>query len=201
MSGVQNDYNQLEGDPVIRVGNWAEERALLEYTGISRGSALVADKNKKNLVNTAQRITEHSEGAVEWKPTTKDFHERVLNARAGPKYIEQTQAPRRALTREERRMEEAKQHYDAYQAHLQEQKEKELKQALYSHRPIMSRDRIIHFKQPGETLSDLNEPAVSFHLHHLGDIQGVTPLGNRNPFNKSTSFSKPIEEYTESTMR
>lgn len=163
MSGVQNDYNQSEGDPVIRVGNWCEERALLEYTGISRGSALVADKNKKNLVNTAQRITEHTEGAVEWKTTTKDFHERVLNARAGPNYIQQTQPTRRALTREERRLQEAKEQYDAYQTYIQEQKDKELKQALYSHRPIINRDRIIHFKKEGDTLvSNFNHQIIQW---------------------------------------
>jgi hypothetical protein len=36
LSSTMNEYNQVEGPPIVRVGNWAEESVLLETTGFTR---------------------------------------------------------------------------------------------------------------------------------------------------------------------
>jgi hypothetical protein len=55
MAGVQNDYNTADKKaPVTRIGNWVEQRALLESTGTTRGSIQAHQQQ-----DTALRTVKH----------------------------------------------------------------------------------------------------------------------------------------------
>jgi hypothetical protein len=194
MSGVHNDYNQQENHPRIRIGNWVEERALMELTGTSRGSKNV-EKN-----NTATRITGPVLMPTDYTTTTLRTHESVLNATSGPKFMQSAQPAHRSDRRESDRLLRARQILQEQQRAEEEKKQEELRDAGFGAKPPSNRKRALaSTKTLEESARDnpLHGQPITFHTHHLatGGVLGVTPTESGvHTFSKSTYFSKPIAE-------
>jgi hypothetical protein len=221
MAGVQNDYNQVEGDPKIRIGNWVEERALLSLTGHSRGSSVLTgggEGGKRGTIDTATRITgpvggEGSEfGAAgrDYSTTTRSAHEAVLVAPHGPAFVASIAQPRRADLRAQGRAALAAQIHAERLAADEAARQAEASAASFGAKGPMNRSRVMADSR-GRSLEQraqqhpLAGAAISFHTHHLatpGAIHGATPTSKGvHTFSKDTTFSKPLAETFESGQR
>ncbi len=201
MAGVQNDYNQLEGEPRIRIGNWVEERALLSITGQSRGSA-APNKN-----DTATRITGPVREPRDYLTTTNIAHEATLVAPHGPAFAASVAQPRRAQTREQERAALAQQIYEQQQAELASRIAADVDSSAFGGKAPQNRARALvdargRSVEERAATNPLNGAAITFHTHHLGAIHGTTP-GQKgvHTHGKDTTFSKPIEETFQSGER
>jgi hypothetical protein len=202
MSGVLNDYNQQEGAPRIKIGNWVEERALMATTGQSRGST-TAQRN-----NTTVRITGPVLEERDYSTTSNLAHQAVLKAPHGPTYIDSIAPPRRARSRDEERLALAHAIMEQRNKEEEERKERELQHASFGARDAINRKRALVTGKPLEeskTNNDLfKSQAITFHTHHAarGTLHGVTPTDRGvHTFSKNTHFSKPIQELHESGER
>lgn len=199
MSGVLNDYNQLEGDPRIRIGNWVEERALMSQTGQSRGST-TAQRN-----NTGPRITGPIYEPLDYGTTTNLAHEHALRAPHGPNFVASIAPPRRGARREDARQAEAEA-IMAEKLRLEEERRlAEIHDAAFGSRAPQNRKRAIVTGKPLDASvrdNPIDAQAITFHTHHLGQIHGTTPTDRGvHTFSRNTHFSKPIDELYESGER
>jgi len=216
MAGVQNDYNQVEGDPKIRVGNWVEERALLSLTGQSRGSSALTGGGiggRKTPLDTATRITGPVEGAGrDYATTTNAAHEAVLRAPHGPAFVASVAQPRRGDLRAGQRAALAAQiHAERLEAE-EAARAQEAAAASFAAKAPQNRARVIDDAR-GRTIEDrakanpLYGPqgaAISFHTHLLpsGGLHGATPTDKGvHTWSRNTGFSKPLAETFESGQR
>lgn len=199
MSGVQNDYNQQDGEPRVRIANWVEERALMAVTGQSRGSTTVL----KN--DTTTRITGPVYRPNDYRTTTNSAHQQTFAATEGPNYLATIAPPRRNGLRDQQRLEEAQRIMAERAYHEEMRKEEELRYASFGAREPQNRKRAIASHKTLEESKEsnpLNGQAITFHSQHLGSIHGTTPTDRGvHTFSRNTHFSKPIDELYESGER
>jgi len=198
MSGVSNDYNMQEGNPIVRVGNWVEEWALLEQTGLARGSIA------RNTATTA-RITQHTDDRNTWTSQQHDTHKLDLHKDISSVAPPEHQLNRKQSTREQLYRQHAIQLFAEEEAKKAEEKEKEMMFHRYGHKVPINRSRALDIKttQP-LTQEVLNQPAITFWSQAYGAGQlreGVTGTGSAAPFKKASTFSKPLSEEMQVQMR
>lgn len=177
-----------------------EERALLSITGQSRGSVASAGSNKKT--DTATRITGPVYQPRDYLTTTNVAHEAALVAPHGPAFVAAVAQPRRALTRDQERAALAQRIYEQQVAEQQARARADVDAEAFGGKGPQNRARTLKDEQ-GRSIEQraaanpLYAPAITFHSHHLGQIQGTTGSAeHRGPHahGRSAAFSKPIEE-------
>lgn len=111
-----------------------------------------------------------------------------------------------------RRKDEAEKKYLELAAQQLQQEQEERKRriqeenvAVYGERSIVNKKKTIDFPKPRDTNPNpLLGPAITLYSDSLSKgthLHGMTPAQGPNTFGKTTSFSKPISEYTGGATR
>ena len=197
MSGVQNDYNQAEGHPLIKVGNWSEERALLESTGLSRGAAGLTQP-KAIPLDTASRCIQHSQQLTpqQWQSTQQ--HQMIIGrSEEESSKIQSRENWKRENVREKKFREEAERVQAEWERENKKREEEEIKQYQFGNRPMkLNRTRII---TPLSSSSSSSSSTTSDPTTLISPVLSGRP--SEAGFGKNTTFSQPIGEYRKSEWR
>lgn len=167
MSGI-NDYNKHEGNPTVRVGNWYEERSLMDYTGLSRGTI----QSAKGAGDTAKRVVEHSHNndhhqqEQRWTSSQHAVHKRDLTNDVTPVA---TLLPSRKELKTQNYYQKAQELYEEELRRKEEEKHAEALQHFSSHRPPINRQRTLQLEEniDFETQDTLSAPAITIHSETL----------------------------------
>lgn len=190
-----NDYNKIEGEPVIREGNWAEEKELRDTTGYARRKGLKGDDD------TAARCITHTESDHDWTSQMRGTHSEFVfdpneNGRAPTVQRNSRKVDLLNMSAEE----QAVALYEQMTAEKEAKRIAEVEAARFEVKKL-NRERAI---QTGRTVDSnvLKEAAITLYSDTNTQFTGSTPVKSTyNKFGRDTAFSKPMPEYTDGPTR
>lgn len=190
-----NTYNKNTGKTITLVENWVEEDALASFAGEARYPV------KDDTACTAKRNIWHSEPSTGFATTQRDVHKTDVFAPAQNGQMPTVQRlPRKSELAKAGIHMLAQQQYEAQKAAAQEARKNDIDAARFSGREKPNHTRTFNPTRTSTSgPSTLATPACTLYSEDpQGVVEGCTPIRNDSrPFNRNTSFSKPIEEYTE----
>lgn len=191
-----NDYNKTIGDPVIREGNWVEERSLREYTGNHR------NYNVNDPTQTAKRNIFHSGCPKEWATQSGSVHNKYVHEpeKNGTVSVA-TALPRVSKTKVDQYLALAQQIVDDDEVQEAKRIEDEVNSSRFQGCNPLNRKRALEPVGRVPHLNGLQEAALTKYSVDPKNADRMTPQRSGNPFGKSTAFSKPDIEYTEDRNR
>ena len=146
MADVQNDYNQREGDPVVRIGNWVEQRALLATTGHTRGALVHSSTGQLLPPNThARTIQQLPTATPDWQSSTQHDWTDGLQGRQR----DSAPLPCRADLRRADILRRAREVVEEQERQTRGEEEKAMYESLYGHRAPINRRRALGEGQGG----------------------------------------------------
>lgn len=179
------------------IGNWQEERALLEATGQARKEP----NGRKTLKRTGQRLVYHSANRNDWTSQARATH--INNSRHPHPDIKPKAEPlpSRSAARHLSHVDTAKKIVADAELEMKLAREADVNAARFGHKAPFNRTRVLQTSNQTKPAYSLNGPAITLYNRNHSAHHGVTPCTGAQPFGRSTNFSKPLAEYTEKAFR
>lgn len=191
-----NEYNKTEGDPVVREGNWVEERSLREFTGRHRRY------DQTDPTQTAKRNIVHSGCPKDWSTQTGAVHSQVVHQpNLNGTVPVSTALPRVHQTKTEQYLAMAQQIVDDDETAEAKRVEDEISNSMFAGCKPLNRKRALEPVGRVPQLGGLTDAAITKYSADPANSDRVTPIRSINPFARSTQFSKPDLEFVEGVER
>lgn len=220
-------YNS-RGRPVVRIGNWLEEAALMDSLGLEDNSQTRDPAGRATNKTSITRIlpVDDYDPNHHFVTTTKSVHRREIHLEHGA--VDASGDPAKMPTSLPRRQDIIRSSARAQAEILYQQRQAELNASIskaeeekrkianangaqnvddcvdasnpFAHRAPLNRQREMVLNRPPVVPDPLNTPAITVYSM---DTRLVASQASKGPsaFGRNSNFTKPIEEYTASVWR